>query len=87
MHGWVVGLLERAVADGEARIDDCVFTADALLAPPLGSARVRDLELERRALLARPREVVVGKALSKCSVVRQIDCAELDQVNSHPDLR
>jgi AcrR family transcriptional regulator len=32
LHGVLVGLLERAVADGEAAIDDCVYTADALLA-------------------------------------------------------
>ena len=32
MHGVVLDLLERAVARGDARIDDCVYTADALLA-------------------------------------------------------
>lgn len=32
MHGVVVDLLERAVAEGEAEVDDCVYTADALLA-------------------------------------------------------
>jgi AcrR family transcriptional regulator len=32
MHAVLVGLLERAVAEGEAAIDDCVYVADALLA-------------------------------------------------------
>jgi hypothetical protein len=32
MHRVLVGLLERAVADGEAAIEDCVYVADALLA-------------------------------------------------------
>ena len=32
MHGVVLELLERAVATGDATIDDCVYTADALLA-------------------------------------------------------
>jgi len=32
MHAVLVELLERAVANGEAAIDDCVYTADALLA-------------------------------------------------------
>ena len=32
MHTALVGLLERAVADGEAAIDNCVYVADALLA-------------------------------------------------------
>jgi AcrR family transcriptional regulator len=32
MHAVLVELLERAVANGEAALDDCVYTADALLA-------------------------------------------------------
>ncbi|MBI3978675.1 MAG: antibiotic biosynthesis monooxygenase, partial [Chloroflexi bacterium] len=32
VHGVVARLLERAVATGEAAVDDCVYTADALLA-------------------------------------------------------
>jgi AcrR family transcriptional regulator len=32
MHGVVLELLEQAVATGDATIDDCVYTADALLA-------------------------------------------------------
>ena len=32
MHGVVLDLLERAVATGDVTIDDCVYTADALLA-------------------------------------------------------
>src|SRR5437588_7649237 len=32
MHGVVLDLLERAVGTGDATIDDCVYTADALLA-------------------------------------------------------
>jgi AcrR family transcriptional regulator len=33
LHGRVVACLERAVAQGEASISDCVYVADALLAP------------------------------------------------------
>ena len=32
LHGVLVELLRRAVASGEAALDDCVYTADALLA-------------------------------------------------------
>jgi AcrR family transcriptional regulator len=32
MHGVLLAILERAAATGEASIDDCVYTADALLA-------------------------------------------------------
>ena len=62
MHGVVLELLERAVATGEAAIDDCVYTADAILA-------LLDIDLyvfQRRERGYSPPQILAGM----CRLVR-----------------
>jgi len=56
MHGVVLELLEQAVATGDATIDDCVYTADALLA-------LLDIDLyvfQRRERGYSPEQILAG---------------------------
>src|ERR671933_757406 len=56
MHAVVLELLQRAVATGEAAIDDCVYTADAILA-------LLDIDLyvfQRRERGYSPQQILAG---------------------------
>ena len=56
MHAVVLELLQRAVATGEAAIDDCVYTADAVLA-------LLDIDLyvfQRRERGYSPQQILAG---------------------------
>ena len=72
LHGVLVGLLERAVADGEAALEDCVYAADALLA-------VLDIDLyvfQRRERGYTPEQINAGLR-GFVRAIRSGECTDL----------